>query len=181
MKRENATSTGGFGRFFRSLLRDDGRDAVLRGHLRGHLKSVFQAESGSVLVEFSILAPMLVVMWVGVLQFGLILQNKATLQDAVHQGAQTMSAGRTIQAIYTDTIDQVEAAAGSLAANMTVTLSVCNASGASCSPCSTNCATLMHSGDAAQVSATYPCVLAYSLFNLGSSCTISATEETLIQ
>jgi Flp pilus assembly protein TadG len=166
MKGENATTR--FAAFFRLC-------AVARG----------QDESGSVLVEFSIVAPMLVLVWVGVLQFCPILQNRVILQGVVSQGAQTMSAGRTDSSIYTDTIDQVKAAAGPLWAQMTVTMSVCNAGGASCSACSTDsaCYALMQSaqGDAAQVSATYPCVLTYSLFNLRSNCTISATDSTLIQ
>jgi len=147
--------------------------------------NMFRDESGSVLIEFSILAPMLILLWVGVLQFFPILQNHVILQEAVSQGAQTLAAGRTDSTVYSDTINQVTAAAGSLAASMTVTVSVCNASGGSCSACSTNaaCGTLLTSaqGEAGQVSATYPCVLIISLFNFAPGCTVSATVRALIE
>ena len=171
--------------FLRPLFRGGAGRATAR--LSGE---VFRDESGSAVVEFTILAPLLILLWVGVLQFGPILQNQVILQDAVHQGAQTLAASRTDANVYSDTIAQVEAAAGSLWANTTVTVSICNASGGSCSACSTNstCAALMRpsstttaQGDAAQVSATYPCVLTYKLFNLGKNCSVSASESALIQ
>lgn len=161
------------------------RRGVAEGRRLARLRSVLRDERGSTLVEFTIIAPMLVVLWVGVLQFGPILQSKIILQNAVYQGAQLMGASRTDATIYTDTINQFNAAAGALAAGATVTVSICNASGASCAACATDalCASSIGAaqGHAAQVSASYPCVLANGVFNFHSACTVTATESALIQ
>ena len=151
------------------------------------LATLVKDNSGSALVEFSLVAPILVTMWVGVLQFGPLLQNQLILQNAVHQGAQVMSAGRTDASVYTDTMNQVSAAAGALSSSVSVTLSVCNASGTSCSVCvssgASSCATLMQTaaGDAVKVAATYPCSLTFALFGFGSSCSLSASEIALTE
>ena len=133
------------------------------------------------------LAPILMLMWVGAMQFGPLLKDKLILQDAVHQGAQAMAAGGTDPNVYADTLSQVSAAAGAMSASLTVSLSICNASATSCSACgasgASSCATLLptSAGDAVQVTATYPCSLTYKLFNLGPTCTLSATESALIE
>ncbi len=156
-----------------------------RGAARS-VRRVIGDESGSALVEFTVLAPLLLMLWVGVLQFGPVLQNYLTLQNAVTQGVQTFAAERSVAAtVYSDTINQVSAAAPSLYSGATVTLSVCNASGGSCTACTSNstCASAIGSaqGDAAKVSATYPCGLTFKIFGFGASCTISVSADMLIR
>lgn len=155
--------------------------------LASSLAKLVEDSSGSALVEFSLLAPILITLWVGVLQFGPLLQNQLIIQNAVNEGAQVMSSGRTDANVYTDTLNQVTAAAGALSGSLSVTLSVCNASGTSCSTCSStgasSCATLLQAayGDAVHVAATYPCSLAFGLFDFGSTCALSASESGLIE
>lgn len=147
-------------------------------------EAITQDVSGAVLVELSVLAPILLLLFVGVLQFGPILQQYLILQLAAHQGAQVMADGRTDPSIWTDTTDAISSADASLK-GVTVTLEVCNSNGASCSTCNSNstCATLMGSasGDAARVSLSQSCSVAYALFHLGSTCSVAATEDALIQ
>lgn len=151
------------------------------------LGGLIQDTSGAALVEFTVLAPILMLLWVGALQFGPLLKDKLILEDAVHQGAQAMSSGRTDPSVYQDTLSEVNAAAGAMSAQLTVSLSICNASATSCSACgasgASSCATLLQTsiGDAVQVTASYPCTLTYRLFNLGSTCTLSASESALIE
>ena len=151
------------------------------------LAGLIQDTSGAALVEFTVLAPILMLMWVGAMEFGPLLKDKLILQDAVHQGAQAMAAGGTDPNVYADTLSQVSAAAGAMSASLTVSLSICNASATSCSACgasgASSCATLLptSAGDAVEVTATYPCSLTYKLFNLGPTCTLSASESALIE
>lgn len=161
--------------------------AGIRNPVAARWASLTQDTSGAALVEFSLLAPILMLMWVGAMQFGPLLQDKLILQDAVHQGAQAMAAGGTDPNVYADTLSQVSAAAGAMSGSLTVSLSICNASATSCSACgasgASSCATLLptSAGDAVQVTATYPCSLTYKLFNLGPTCTLSASESALIE
>ncbi len=146
--------------------------------------AVIRDESGSTLVEFTIVAPSLILLWVGVLQFGPVLQNYVIIQNAAFQTAQFAGTGRTDATIYTDSINQFSAAASSLS-GASATISICSASGTSCTPCSSDsaCVSAMTSakGDAVRVSASMPCSLSYTLFGFGSNCSISTTQYALIQ
>lgn len=141
-------------------------------------------ESGSAMVEFSIVAPLLILLWVGVLQFGPILQNYIIIQNAAFQTAQFAGTGRTDATIYTDSINQFNAAASSLS-GASATISLCSASGTSCTACNTDsaCVSAMTSakGNAVKISASMPCSLTYTLFGFGSSCSISTMQYALVQ
>ena len=166
-----------------ALLRPAGGGSPVAARLAGLIRDT----SGAALVEFTVLAPILMLLWVGALQFGPLLKDRLILEDAVHQGAQAMAAGGTDPNVYADTLSQVSTGAGAMSASLTVTLSICNASATSCTACgasgSSSCATLLQTsaGNAVQVTASYPCTLTYRLFNLGSTCTLSASESALIE
>ena len=162
------------------------RRGVAEGRRLARLRNVVRDERGSTLVEFTIIAPMLVVLWVGVLQFGPILQSKIILQNAVYQGAQLMGASRTDATIYTDTDQSVQRRRGRSGGGRDghrVHLQrqrrvVCGLRHRHRSARSSIGAA---QGHAAQVSASYPCVLANGVFNFHSACTVTATESALIQ
>ena len=151
---------------------------------RCFLKQLITNETGSALVEFSLLAPLLIMLWVGAMQFSPLLRDQIILQAAAHQGAQVLAAGRTDANVYSDVQNAVSVAAGSMSSGLTVSLSICNSGGSSCSACqASTCANVLQSaaGDAAQVSVSYPCSLTYALFNLSASCTLSASESVLVE
>ena len=141
--------------------------------------------SGAAVIEFAMLAPVLLLLGLGVLQFGPVLKQQAVLQVAAHQGAQVLSTGRTAASIWTQTTSAIDSAISTLSGTVSVTLSVCDSGGDTCTSCSddASCATLFASaeGDAAQVQLTYPCVLAYPVVSSTSVCSLSATEYALIQ
>jgi len=141
--------------------------------------------SGAAVIEFAMLAPVLLLLGLGVLQFGPVLKQQAVLQVAAHQGAQVLSTGRTAASIWTQTTSAIDSAISTLSGTVSVTLSVCDSGGDTCTSCDddSSCATLFAAaeGDAAQVKLTYPCVLAYPVVGPTSVCTLDATEYSLIQ
>jgi Flp pilus assembly protein TadG len=165
--------------FVRPLFRGAGGQATARLTATARRSAnLFRDESGAVLVEFTVLATLLVLLWAGVMQFGPVLQNYVTLQNSVTQAVQTLAAGRTDATAYADTIAQVSAAAGSLYSGATVSLADCN--GGACTACTAGSCALT-AGHAANVSATYPCGLTYRIFGFGADCTLSVSAEMLIE
>jgi Flp pilus assembly protein TadG len=146
---------------------------------------IAREDSGAAVVEFSLLAPPLMLLWFGVMQFGPVLQQQTVLQVAAHQGAQVLSTGRTVASIYTQTTSVITSAISSLSGTVTATLSVCDSSGGSCTACSSDasCATLFASaqGDVAQVQLSYACDLIFPVGTLSSVSSLSVTEYSLIQ
>ena len=121
-------------------------------------------ERGTALVEFALLAPVLLLILLGTAQFGLTLGQYVTMTNAVGVGAMQFAVSRSDTQPYTDAVNSVKAAATILTpASLTITLTV---NGTVCGPmptCAGNaaCATALTSnvGQPAQVSATYPCNL----------------------
>jgi Flp pilus assembly protein TadG len=115
-------------------------------------------ERGTALVEFGLLAPVLLLILLGTAQFGLTLNQFVTLTNSVSIGALQFALSRSDTTPYTDAVNAVKNAATSLTpTSLTITLSV-NGTG-----CATDaaCATALTSnvGQPAQVTATYPCNL----------------------
>jgi Flp pilus assembly protein TadG len=137
-------------------------------------------ERGAALVEFALLAPVLLLILLGTAQFGLTLNQYVMLTNAVGVGAMQFAVSRSDTTPYTDAVNAVKAAATTLTpANLTITLSV----GSPLTACGTDaaCATALTSnvGQPAQVSATYPCNLHVMLYNFAPTCnlTFQVTER----
>src|ERR1700730_8684520 len=158
---------------------------------------------GAVLVEFAFMAPVLLLIMTGTLQFGLVMSSYMMLTNAVSVGAMQLALSRGAPAVLgppasgpkTDTINAINVAAPSLTpANLTITLRV--ADPASCSTpttctlplpsCTTDaaCAPKLAAaaGYPAQVTVAYilatPCtnlqVMGYALYNFfPSPCTLT--------
>jgi len=148
-------------------------------------RDVIRDQAGAALVEFTVIGPVLLVLWLGVIQFGFILNNSVALSAATAAGVRTLSVDRGQSSTpYTDTLNQINASAGTLTvANITTTVTICSSS-TSCSACSTDstCLTALSNGQgyAATVSTSYPCVFSFTLLNLGS-CKLAATETSRVQ
>jgi Flp pilus assembly protein TadG len=136
---------------------------------------------GTVVVEFAIVVPVLLVIMTGIAQFGLTLNQFVMLTNAVASGAQLFSVSRgTTPTPYTSTVSAIEAAApGLIPANLTITLSVngtaCTTD-AACQTALSNAAT-----NPATVTATYPCSLQIALYNFWPGCTLQSQVTEPIQ
>lgn len=81
-------------------------------------------QKGQAIVEFAIIAPSLLLIVLGIIQFGIVFNNYMALTDAVRAGARQAAVGRTAADPIGSTIDRVRGAAGHLdQADLTVSVS----------------------------------------------------------
>jgi Flp pilus assembly protein TadG len=71
-------------------------------------------QNGQSMVEFALVAPVLLVLVLGIIQFGIVLNNYMALTDAVRAGSRQAAVGRTAADPIGETVDRVRGAAGHL-------------------------------------------------------------------
>lgn len=144
------------------------------------IRDIAKHERGTSAVEFAFVAPVLVLLAVGVAKFGLVLNNYLTLTESVATGARYLSLSRGGATPYSTTISQIRAAAISLdSASLTITTRI---DGVACGT-DTACQTALTSaaGRSAAVSATYPCDLVIVGYNFSPTCTLSSSMTEMIE
>ena len=121
-------------------------------------------EQGQTMVEFTLVLPVLMVVILGIIQFGITFNNYVALTDAVRAGARTAAVSRLSSTPSTDTVNRVKNASGDLdSTKVSVTVAT----------------TWVH-GDDVTVTATYP----YSISLLGvvvASGNLSSTTTERIE
>lgn len=148
-------------------------DAV--GRLRRHLGA---DRSGATLVEFAIGAPVLMLIGVGLMKFGLAMSQYIMLTSAASTGATALALARGSTTPYSTTTTAITNAAPSLTAgSITTTVTV---NGTTCAT-NTACAALLTAGATARVTTTYPCDLSVMGRNFKTSCTLSAQSAQMVQ
>jgi Flp pilus assembly protein TadG len=149
------------------------------------LRDFMRDQAGAALVEFTVIAPLLLTLWLATIEFGFILGDNVTLTTATNAGAYRLTTDRGVSSTpLTDTLNQIKASAGTLTpANIHTTVTICSSSG--CAACSTDasCSTdlTVAQGYAATVQTSYPCVFVFTLLNLGPGCTLTATMTSAVQ
>jgi Flp pilus assembly protein TadG len=156
--------------------------AAGRRHTQGSL-----ADKGTAAIEFALIAPALILLLLGTVQFALVLANYVALTNAANVGAMQFSISRSDTTPYTDTVSAIQAAAPNLtAANMTITLSV---NGTACTSDST-CATALtnaapSSGGSLQpasVTVSYPCGSQWTWYNFwAAACQLTSSMTEGVQ
>ena len=148
-------------------------DAVCR--LRRRLRA---DRNGATLVEFAIGVPVLMLIGVGLMKFGLAMSQYIMLTSAASTGATALALARGSASPYTTTTTAITNAAPSLTAgSITTTVTV---NGTSCTT-NTACAALLTAGATARVTATYPCDLSVLGRNFKTNCTLSAQSAQMVQ
>ena len=138
--------------------------------------------SGATAVEFALLAPILLFMLFGIIQFGMTLNAYVELTDSVRNGARNFAISRASASgtPYSSTVSAISTGAPNLTAgSITVTIRVNGTACTTDSGCSTALASA--AGQTAYVSATYPCNLTIMNVNFASGCTLTATTSDLIE
>ncbi len=135
-------------------------------------------EDGQALVEFAILLPLLLLILVGSMKFGLTLNNYLTLTDAARVGARQLALSRGLTTNPCAAAEQrATVAAGGLSSSQ-ITYSE------SFSPGTDNCtnsATTWNEGDTATFTASYPCDLTILGVSFFSGCRLSASASEAVE
>ena len=150
----------------------------LCGSARRCIERVLEDVRGVTAIEFAIVAPVLLTMTIGVFKFGIAMNHYLILTNAAAKGAVTLALSRGTATPYTTTTTAVtNSAANLVAGSITVTVKVNNTA------CSTDsgCGALLTAGQAATVTATYPCDLTVMGINYKPSCTLTAQTAQMVQ
>lgn len=162
---------------------------VSKAHTKGSVmprlrRRIFPAwgDDGGAAVEFGILAPIFVMLVVGIVQFAFTFADYMFLTSAVMAGSQTLSVSRGITSPFTSTVNAMVASApmltpAQLKANIKITVN-----GAACST-DAGCASTLNSaaGDIVVVTANYPCNLTILGVNYVPGCTLAAQVAQVVQ
>src|SRR5579872_6047616 len=129
------------------------------------------------MVEFALVLPVLLIILLAILKFGLLFENYLTLTDAVRSGARTLAIGRGTANACTPANAQVQASSGSLKW-ASVTINPQNG-GTTSTPgpptfTSPDSCTSLTSGNAVTIQASYPCDLSIMGINFAPSCKLTA-------
>jgi Flp pilus assembly protein TadG len=136
--------------------------------------------SGAAAVEFGLLAPLLLLMLMAIIQFGITLNNYLELTDAVRVAARDFAiSGSSTTPMSSATTAADNSAANLTAASITLTYSV---NGTACTTDSA-CATALaaDAGDTASVTGTYPCSLSVMGLNFAPSCSLSSSTTDMVE
>ena len=136
---------------------------------------------GTSAVEFALIAPLLLLLAVGTVQFGLTLNNYILLTEAVRTGSRqfAVSRGSSVKP-YTDSINSMHRSAPTLdRASLTIAIQV---NGASCSG-DTACTSALAAaqGQPATVAASYPCKLVVMGYDFAPGCTLASSTTERIE
>jgi Flp pilus assembly protein TadG len=137
-------------------------------------------EQGQALLEFAFVLPVLLILLLGVIVFGIAFNNYLTLTNATNIGAQLLVISPGTADPCQVTSNAVIAAAPNLTpANLTFTIVL----GGQHSYTGTSCtagAPYLVAGQTAAVTVTYPCNLKFFGFNPASGCTLTAQTTEVI-
>jgi Flp pilus assembly protein TadG len=137
-------------------------------------------ERGVSAVEFALVAPVFLMILLGVIQLGITFNNYVALTDSVRAGSRVLASSRSSTTPYSAATGAVYASAPTLkAANITLSLSVNGTTCAGDGPCAT--ALSGAAGTTASVQASYPCNLVIYGVNYATGCTLQATTSERVE
>jgi Flp pilus assembly protein TadG len=157
------------------------------------LLDVGKDQTGSALVEFTLVLPVLLFLMLGVAQFGLIFYNYISVTNAAAYGARIFAVSRGSPTAYASTVNAINSAAPNLS-GLTITLSV-NATVCSGDSGSGSCQAELVSAyqansagasppEAASVTVSYACtanLMPAYLINLTSICPLTSTMQQAVE
>jgi Flp pilus assembly protein TadG len=153
-----------------------------RRFARRDLRDLLNDRSGAPAVEFALIAPLLLMLIMGIIQFSITLNNYIELTEAVRTGARNLAISRAMASAtpYSSTVADISSSAGNLTGtNITVTMSVNGTACTTNSGCSTALSTA--AGQTATVTATYPCNLTVMGVNFLPSCSLQSQTADLVE
>jgi Flp pilus assembly protein TadG len=160
--------------------------------MRSRSIDVIRDHTGSALVEFALVLPVLMFLVLGLAQFGLIFYNYILVTNAAATGARQFSISRLDTKPYTDTVNTINNAATNLSPTITLAVTV-SGTKTTCSS-DTNCSTLLTNAyaenktppDPVSVTVSYQCtnansIIPTSLINLTGICPLTSTIQEPVE
>ena len=136
---------------------------------------------GMALIEFMFALPVLLMIGVGMMKFGVAISHYQMLTNAAAQGVTNFALSRGTTTPYTTTTTAITNAAPSLTnASITKTLKINGAACTSDSGCQ-SAMTTAGAGATALVIVSYPCDLYVLGVNFKSGCTLTAQSAQMVQ
>jgi Flp pilus assembly protein TadG len=164
--------------------------------MRPRLFKIAKDQTGSALVEFTLVLPVLLFLILGLAQFGLIFYNYILVTNAAATGARAFSISRLDSNAYTDTASAINSATTNLS-GLTITMSVngtaCNSSSNSAAANNSACQSALANAYTAaktppepiSVTVSYTCsstsIMPSYLINLVGICPMTATMQQPVQ
>ena len=146
----------------------------------GRLSALVGERSGAAVVEFGLVLPLLLLLLIGMVEFGLTLNNYIVLTEAVRAGGRQFAISRGAVDPFGTTVNEIYQAAPNLTqANLTITLSV---NGTQCTDkpsCSNALANAQ--GEPVRVTASYPCNLAFLGFDFAPHCSLTSQITEIVE
>jgi Flp pilus assembly protein TadG len=134
-------------------------------------------EEGAALYEFALVLPLLVMMLVGIIKFGILFYDYVVLADAVAAGARTLATNRSVGTATPNACQLAQTAVQTAAYNLnqaSLTVPTPTLASGSC--------TALAQGTAGTVTATYPCNLTIPFVgNMCPATTISSQTTVRIE
>ena len=126
------------------------------------------------------IAPILLLILLGIIQFGVTTNNYIELVDGVRSGARALAISRSSSTPYTSMTTAITSSAPNLtSSSITTTVTVDGTACTSDSTCETALSTA--AGDTATVASTYPCNLVVMSRNFLPGCTLSASTTEMVE
>jgi Flp pilus assembly protein TadG len=156
--------------------------------MRRRLFDVASDHTGSVLVEFTLVLPVLLFLILGLAQFGLIFYDYILVTNAAATGAREFSISRLDTTAYSDTVSAINSAATNLS-GLTVSLSV---NGTACTT-NSSCQTALQNAYVAatippepvKVTVSYACssnsIIPTTLISLAGVCPLTSTMQQPVE
>ena len=133
-------------------------------------------------MEFALLAPVLLLLVLGMCEFGITLNQYLTLTNAVRSGARQLAISRGAATPWSSAINQIYSSAPNLTqGSLTITMSVNGTPCATDAACQTALTAVGTTGAPAAITATYPCSLAFFGYNFASVCTLSSQTTERVE
>ncbi len=146
--------------------------------LKPNPKSLAHDDSGVSAIEFAVVAPVVLMIGIGMLKFGVAMTHYMLLNNAAAQGALALALSRGTTTPYTTTGTAITNAAPSLTSGSITKTTTIN--GTACTT-DTGCASSMVAGQTARVTLSYPCDLTVMGIDFKPGCTLSAQSSQMIQ
>jgi Flp pilus assembly protein TadG len=141
-------------------------------------------ERGQSIVEFALVLPLLAVLMIGMIKFGILLNNYITLTNAVAAGARTLAVNRGVGTATPNACTLAYTALTNAATNLItskITITEPPVFTTSSGSAGADTCTALVAGDAATMQATYPCDLLVFGHNWWPSCTLNSQTTIRIE